>query len=66
MFKLKASLTIMGLYNPDMFDNSRLICSGKYIHEPIRYIKKVKNVRKIKVLNDEYHLMIMVTLSLNL
>ena len=53
MFKHKANLTRMDLYNPYVYDNYRLICSGKYIHEPIRYIKKVKNVRKIKVLTDE-------------
>ena len=53
MFKHKANLTRMDLYNPYVYDNHRLICSGKYIHEPIRYIKRVKNVRKNKVLNDE-------------
>ena len=53
MFKHKANLTRMDLYNPYVYDNYRLIRSGKYIHEPIRYIQKVKNVRKIKVLNDE-------------
>ena len=62
MFKHKANLTRMDLYNPYVYDNHRLICSGKYIHEPIRYIKRVKNVRTIKVLNDESNLMIMVTL----
>ena len=41
------------LYNPYVYDNYRLLCSGKYVHEPIRYIEKVKNARTNKVLNDE-------------
>ena len=31
MFKHKANLTRMDLYNPYVHDNYRLICSGKYI-----------------------------------
>ena len=66
MFKHKANLTRMNLYNPYVYDNYRLICSGKYIHEPIRYIKKGEEcTKKHTVLNDESYLMIMVTLSLN-
>ena len=42
MFKHKANLTRMDLYNPYVYDNYRLICSGKYVHEQIRYIKRVK------------------------
>ena len=52
MFKHKANLTRMDLYNPYVYDNHRLICSGKYIHESIFYTKKLKQVRRIKTIGD--------------
>ena len=52
MFRYKANLTRMDVYNPYIFDNSRLICSGKYMHESIVYTKKIKKVRRNKTIGD--------------
>ena len=52
MSKHKARLTRMGLYNPYVYDNHRLIRSGKHIHECIVYTKKIKQVRRIKTTGD--------------
>ena len=39
MFKHKANLTRMDLYIPYVYDNHRLICNGKYIHESILILR---------------------------